>query len=342
MKRTGSLYEQIHAPETLHAAWLSASRRKRAHRACFEFGRRLGSNLSDLERELHSGSYAPHPCNRFWVTDGPKPRLIEAPAFRDLVVQHAAYAVISPILERRYIDTNFACRPGKGTHRAADWLQAAMQRADRDAWVLHVDVRKFFYSIDRDILGVLLARAIKCRRTLALLAQFARRNDATGVPIGNLLSQTFANVYLNSLDHHCKRVMKLRDYARYMDDSIMIVPSRAAGEETLAAIREHLGRLRLEISHHTLQPIQRGANYVGFRTWTSARFIRPRVLREFRRDARSGRMESMISRLGHARHTASFRHMLNHLERHHHGHYRQLPQSLRHVHHLPTLAACGH
>jgi len=336
MKRTGNLYSQIHTSTALLAAWRAASRRKRGHRACFEFARQLGGNLDNLERELADGTYDPHPCNRFWVTDGPKPRLIEAPAFRDLVVQHATYAAISPVLERRYIDTSFACRPGKGTHRAADWLQSAMQRASRDAWVLHVDVRKFFYSIDREILCDLLARAIKCQRTLALLMQFARRDDAAGVPIGNLLSQTFANVYLNGLDHYCKRDLKLRDYARYMDDSIMIVPSRAAGKEMLMAIREHLASLHLEISHHALQPIRRGANYVGFRTWAGARFVRPRVIREFRRDARSGSLDRLISRLGHARRTCSHNPMIHHLSEYHHALYRQLPQSLRHVHHLPT------
>lgn len=336
MKRAANLYAEIHAPGALHAAWLQASRNKRSHRACFEFSRALGSNLAGLERELISGAYAPRPCNSFWVTDGPKPRLIEAPAFRDMVVQHSAYAVIGPLFERRYINTNFACRPGKGTHRAADWLQSAMQNADRDAWALHVDVRKFFYSIDRDILAGLLARAIKCRATLNLLSLFAKRAAPTGVPISNLLSQTFANIYLNSLDHYCKRDLKLANYARYMDDSIMIVPSRAAGIEALDAIRSHLARLNLEISHYNLQPIRRGINYVGFRTWSRARFVRPRVLTQFRRAARGGDLPGVASRLGHARHTSSHRHMLDHLQEHHHALYCCLPQSLRRLHNPPT------
>jgi RNA-directed DNA polymerase len=327
MRRTGNLYAGIASHSALLAAYHAASRHKRAHRACFEFTRNLGTNLARLEGELQAGVYRPAPCNRFWITDGRKPRLIEAPAFRDRVVQHAVYAALAPLLERRYVDTSFACLQGKGTHRAADWLQAAMRRAPRTAWVLHVDARKFFYSIDRDILQALLRRVIKCEPTLALLADFAQRPEPTGVPIGNLLSQTFANVYLNSLDHFCKRTLKVADYARYMDDGIMIAPDRLTAESWLTEIRAHLALLQLEISHYSLQPIRRGANFVGFRTWARARFVRHSVISALRSDARRGRIEPIVSRLGHARRTCSFRRLMNYLENSHVSVFTRLPQS---------------
>lgn len=332
MKRAGNLYPAMCTQEALHAAFVRASQRKRSHRAQFDFARNLGTNLALLERELRSGTYAPRPCNRFWVTDGRKPRLIEAPAFRDLVVQHAAYAVLAPIFERRYIATSFACRIGKGTHQAADWLQAAIRRAPRASWVLHVDVRKFFYSIDRDVLQALLRKAIKCEPMLALLAQFAWRAEPVGVPIGNLMSQTFANVYLNSLDQFCKRTLQARDYGRYMDDSVMVAPDRATGADWLDRIREHLALLGLEISHYSLQPVRRGANFVGFRTWARARFVRPHVISALRSDARRGRIDGVISRLGHARRTASFNPLLTHLKDRHADLYRALPKSFHAVH----------
>lgn len=333
MKRAGQLYPGICTTQALLAAYRNASRHKRGHRACFEFGRNLGANLATLQQDLQSGSYRPHPCNRFMVHDGRKPRLIEAPAFRDLVVQHAVYAVTSPVFEAHYIATNFACRVGRGTHKAADWLQAAMRRAPRTDWVLHVDVRKFFYSIDRTVLQALLARRIKCEPTLALMALFAIRPEATGVPIGNLMSQTFANVYLGSLDHFCKRALKVPDYGRYMDDSIMLAPDRATGLEWLARIRQHLALLGLEISHYSLHPIKRGANFVGFRTWARGRFVRPRIISAVRADARKGRLAPIVSRLGHARRTCSYRSLLNHLEDNHHAIYLRLPQGHRRHHH---------
>lgn len=321
------------------AAYQAASRHKRSHRACFEFARNLGSNLATLQHELETETYRPRPCSRFMVHDGRKPRLIEAPAFRDLVVQHAVYAVTSLVFEAHYIGTNFACRIGKGTHMAADWLQSAMRRAPRTDWLLHVDVRKFFYSIDRDVLAALLARTIKCAPTLRTMALFAHRPDLTGVPIGNLMSQTFANVYLNSLDQFCKRSLKIKDYGRYMDDSIMLAPDRATGLQWLASIRQHLALLGLEISHYSLHPIKRGANFVGFRTWATGRFVRPRIVSALRHDARKGNLESIISRLGHARRTCSLKPLLTHLKDRHYDLFNRLPQSYRlryHPHAAPA------
>lgn len=339
MKRHGHLFHLIANQDALLAAYLRARQGKRNHRAAFEFARNLGAQLAALETELRSGTYRPHPCNRFWVHDGRKPRLIEAPSFRDLVVQHALYAVVGPLFERRYIPTSFACRVGKGTHRAADWLQDAMRRAPRTAWVLHVDVRKFFYSIDRSVLAALTRKVIKCPRTLELLDAFALRDAPTGIPIGNLMSQTFANLYLNSLDQYCKRMIGVKDYGRYMDDAIMIAPDRATGLRWLSNIRSHLALLNLEISHYSLQPIKRGANFVGFRTWASARFVRPHVISQFRRDARHSHLPGVISRLGHARRTASLQPLLTHLRTHHASIYSALPQSIRRIHHIPARHA---
>ena len=339
MKRAGNLWPRICNRDALMAAFHRASQGKHSHRACFQFSRALGANIEQLLNELESGSYRPRPLNRFWVRDGRKPRLIEAPAFRDLVVQHAIYAAISPALERRYIDTSFACRIGRGTHRASDWLQQAMRRAPRTAWVLHVDVRKFFYSIDRETLQAILERHLKCRRTLDLMALFALRPEPTGVPIGNLLSQTYANVYLNSLDHFCKRRLGVRDYARYMDDSVMLAPDQATGQQWLAAMREHLGLLGLEVSHYSLQPIRRGVDFVGYRTWARGRFVRKSLVTAIRRDARQGALDSIISRIASALRTRSLQHILTHLQEQHRALFDRLPQSLRRHHHAPAQAA---
>ena len=339
MKRQGNIYPRICTTDALLAAYHKASQGKRNHRACFEFGRNLGTNIAALQRELTDQTYRPHPCNSFWVTDGRKPRLIEAPAFRDLVVQHSVYAATSALFEARYIETSFACRVGKGTHVATDWLQAAMRRAPRTDWILHIDVRKFFYTIDRGVLAALLERIIKCAPTLALMDAFAQRESATGVPIGNLMSQTFANLYLNSLDHYCKRALKVNDYGRYMDDSIMLAPDRATGTVWLDAIRAHLALLGLEISHYSLHPVKRGANFCGYRTWARGRFVRPHLISSLRCDARRGKLESVVSRLGHARGTCSLKPLLHYLKEKHHDLYRQLPKNYHASHHAHAQSA---
>lgn len=333
MKRHANLFDQYATEAALLAAYYRAREQKRNTRGCFLFERNLGANIAALCSELQAGTYQPRDLNTFWVNDGHKPRLIEAPAFRDLVAQHAVYAVIGPLLERRYVATTFACRTGLGTHAAADWLQAAMRRAPRHAWTLHVDVRKFFYSVNREVLLGMLARIIKCPRTLALLRLFAQRVHPVGIPIGNLMSQTFANLYLSGLDHFCKRTLKVADYGRYMDDAVMIAPSRQVGEHWLQRIRQHLAMLHLSISHHTLQPLRRGLNWVGYRTWAHARFVRPSLISAIRSDARHGRLQALISRLGHARRTCSHRPLITHLLEHHHALAARLPQSHhRHQH----------
>jgi retron-type reverse transcriptase len=343
MKRVGGLCAQICTPEALMAAWRAAQQEKRHTYGFHDFTRRLGPNMFRLARTLQDGTYRPAPCKRFVIRDRAKPRMIEAPAFRDLVVQHAVYAVLTPIVERKFIATSFACRTGRGTHQAADWLQDAMRQAAPDAWLLHVDVRKFFYRIDRTVLQARYTRWIKDARFVALIMMFAQRPEPEGVPIGNLLSQVAANVTLNSLDHLCKRDLGLRDYGRYMDDAIMIVDDRAHGEATLQAIAEHLGSLRLEISHYRLQPIGRGANFVGFRTWRAARFIRKSCLRDFRRDVQRGRIESAVSRLGHACKTHSFSHMMTYTKDTNHDLYRRLPQALHRAyrHHARCAGQCA-
>ena len=339
MKRQGNIYPRICTLDALLAAYHKASQGKRKHRACFEFGRNLGTNIHTLQQELVNRTYQPHPCSSFWVTDGRKPRLIEAPSFRDLVVQHSVYAATSALFEARYIDTNFACRVGKGTHVATDWLQDVMRRAPRSAWILHVDVRKFFYTINRVTLTSLLQRMIKCQDTIALMDAIARRESSTGVPIGNLMSQTFANLYLSSLDHYCKRTLKVNDYGRYMDDSIMLAPDRATGTVWLDAIRAHLALLGLEISRYSLHPVRRGANFCGYRTWARGRFVRPHLISSMRRDARKGKLKSIISRLGHARRTCSLNPLLTHLENYHHDLYRQLPKSYHASHHAHAASS---
>lgn len=172
MKRQGNLYEQISSTESLMAAWRAASEDKRGDKNYYRFTRRLGRNIYRLQQTLRDGTYRPAPCIRFKTRDRGKERLIEAPTFNDLVVQHAVYAVILPICDRRFIHHSFACRIGKGTHMAADWLQDVMQQAEDGTWLLHVDVRKFFYSIDRDVLFKILGRWIKDKVLLRLMAMF--------------------------------------------------------------------------------------------------------------------------------------------------------------------------
>ena len=311
MKRIGHLFEQAFTPDALYQAWIDASAGKRAKRSTLDFGRNLASNLDDLHTELHSGSYAIQPYKQFLVYE-PKERVIFAPAFRDLVVQHAIYKLIYPIFNRTFIDQSYACRKGKGTHAAADYAQAALRGSPPDSYLLQMDIKKFFYSIDRAVLLTQIERQIKDQRFVAVMMQFADYGQPAGIPIGNLLSQTYALIYMNPLDHYIKRELGARRYCRYVDDFVIFGWPRERCVDALAKIEVFIADvLHLGLSRYSLHKCKRGINFVGYRTWRSTRFVRKHSLYTFAKAIKSGNSEAIASCLGHALRTGSYRHMKN-------------------------------
>jgi RNA-directed DNA polymerase len=230
MKRLGDTWERIVSFENLLAAYRKA-RRGKAHRPpVAEFSLRLESELLELKRALEEGTYRPGQYRLFTVYER-KPRLIAAAPFRDRVVHHAVMNVIEPPLDRTFIPDSYACRLGKGVHKAVDRYQAW---ARRYCYVLKMDIERYFPSIDHAILKEKLYRRIKDRPTLALLERIidgaphgpisleyfpsddllAPLERRTGIPIGNLTSQFFANLYLDDLDHYIKQTLGCRAYLR--------------------------------------------------------------------------------------------------------------------------------
>jgi retron-type reverse transcriptase len=310
MKRFGNLFAQAFSKENLYQAYLDARRGKRGKRACFEFEINLGANLTALHAEVQAGSYRPQPYFKFMVYE-PKPRVIYAPSFRDIVLQHAVYRVIYPIFDQTFISTSFACRNGYGTHKASDYTQRALQNYGNDAYILKLDVHKFFYSIDRQILRELIERKLKDRRLVDVMMLFADTGAPLGIPIGNLLSQLYALIYLNPVDHFIKRILKVSHYVRYVDDMVLVGLSR---EQALAyrgqIVRFLKTKLHLELSKSTIQKIKRGVNFVGYRTWKTKRIIRKYSLHKFSRRLKTGDQQAVVSLLGHAKSTDSLPYLL--------------------------------
>jgi hypothetical protein len=334
LKRYGNLFAKTFTRENLYQAYLDARRGKRKSRACFQFETNLGGELDALFWEIHAGAYRPRPYHSFWVRE-PKPRLIHAPHFRDRVVQHAIYRVIYPLFDRTFIATSFACRIGYGTHKASAYTQKALRACDPESYSLKLDIRKFFYSIDRNILRVLIEQKIKDERLVDIMMLFADMDDAVGIPIGNLLSQLYALIYLNPLDHYVKRGLKVRHYVRYVDDFILFGLSR---QQCLEYRRRLVGfledNLRLQLSKSTIQRIAAGVNFVGYRTWRGRRWIRKHSLYKFRQRAKAGNWRAVVSLLGHAKDTASLPHMIAHIMEVPHEDL-PLPKSVRRLHGLP-------
>lgn len=329
MKRVGYLFEKAFSEENLYQAYLDASKNKHRKSGCFNFEKHLASNLDRLHTHLHNGTYKPRDYHKFMVYE-PKPRVIYAPSFEDLVVQHAIYRIIRPIFDRMFIDQSYACRKGKGTHKAADYCQHALQNIPNNSYCLKLDIRKFFYRIDRTILRTIIERKIKDKRFVGIMMEFCDYGDDVGIPIGNLLSQLYALVYLNPLDHFVKRVLKVRRYCRYVDDFVLFGISLEKCKLYKYRIEKFLhGTLNLELSKFTISKNEKGINFVGYRTWKTKRFIRKNSIFKFKRNATKGLVASVSSTLGHARHTHSLHHLIRTLKETLHDLYLQIPKVYR-------------
>lgn len=335
-KRFGNLYEQLCEGEVLYHAYLRGRKGKRYSLSVYNFERNLGAELTKLKTELANGTYQPKPYRRFWVYE-PKPRIIAAPAFRDVVVQHAIYKLIYPIFDKTFIHDSYGCRVDKGTHKAADQAQKFLRQSVPGGYTLQLDIKKFYYSINRTILMRQIEKKIKDPRMLQLLEAFIQDEGDKGVPIGNLLSQLFALIYLNPLDHHIKRELKIERYVRYVDDFVIFGVSKEVAvqlRDTIAAwLRENLG---LELSRWTIQPVSRGINFVGFRTYRATRTIRRHSLHNFGRALKAGRVDSLLSIMGNAKQSSSYRYLcsrlINEYPKHLRGMSRRVTDELLQLH----------
>ncbi len=283
MKRVGNLWPQVIEFENLHLAARKAQKGKRFRENVLAFNDQLESELLRLQAELTDQTYQPGAYTTFKITE-PKPRIISAAPYRDRVVHHALCNIIVPIFEKGFIADSYANRTGYGTHRA---LKRFTRVARSSRYVLQCDIRKYFPSIDRDILKTLIRRKLKCNNTLWLIDTIIDSSNeqetvlnyfpgddlitpalrCRGLPIGNLTSQFFANVYLNGFDHYIKEVMKVRRYVRYVDDFALFSDDRGFLEAARQNIEAYLATLRLKIHPIKSQLFETkiGASFLGFR-----------------------------------------------------------------------------
>ncbi|MBF0143041.1 MAG: group II intron reverse transcriptase domain-containing protein [Magnetococcales bacterium] len=291
MKRDGHLFDAIIAFPNLWRAAHKAWRNKKDKARIADFYFNLERELLVLQQELLSGAYQPRPYSVFTVTD-PKHREIAAADFRDRVVHHAIVNVLDPLFERRLISDTYACRVGKGTHAA---VQRAQSFSCRNPYFLKCDIRKYFQSVDHAILKALLARIIKDRLLLDLLNLIIDHPvpghlPGKGIPIGNLTSQHFANLYLGELDHEVKERWRVPNYLRYMDDFLVFGPTPSFLNGVHFEIREFLReRLTLELKEEVtiLAPVSEGIPFLGFRVFPGTIRLQRKGLARFRRKSRA-------------------------------------------------------
>jgi len=269
LRRARHLFDRIAEFSHLARAFVGARRRKRSSAELLEFTHDLEPRLWAMRRALLAGPYPWGEYRQFWIRD-PKPRLIRAAPFADRVLHHAIVDVLDPILRRGFIADSYACLPDRGVHRAvARFVQFARERRGA-GYVLQCDIKSYFASVDHQVLNALLARRVADRRLLELLRSLIEHGaeaPGIGMPIGNLTSQMFANLYLDRLDHFVREDLRVRHYLRYMDDFILLVGSRDEAWARLGDIetfvRERL-RLRLNPRRVVVAPLASPVDVLGY------------------------------------------------------------------------------
>lgn len=263
------MFDAITDWDNLWLAFYKAARGKRRGHAAAGFEHQVADRLIELQRDLQSFAYRPG-AYRHFVIHEPKRRKISAAPFRDRVVHHAIVSVLEPLLARRFIADTYACLPGRGTHRAAYRYREFVRARRGGGYRLQCDIKSYFASVDHRVMMALLARCLGDARMLELLHSLlahGAESAGKGMPIGNLTSQLFANLYLDPFDHFVKEALRVRHYIRYMDDFLLLSDSREGARAHLAAAADFLqGRLLLQLNQRrtVIAPVHCPCDFLGY------------------------------------------------------------------------------
>jgi RNA-directed DNA polymerase len=341
MKTYKHLWEKFVSFENLYLASAKSQKGKRWKNTTLEFNSQLELELLKLQNELKLGTYTPGKYRSFTIRE-PKERVIFAAPYRDRIIHHALMNILEPIWEPRLYYHSYACRVNKGSHKAVDICQEYLRK---NKYVLKCDIQKYFPSIDHHILKTIIKSKINDKRLLLLLDQiidsgppeisistplhyFSGDNLLTplerrkGIPIGNLTSQFFANLFLNELDSWIKEKKQMKYYIRYMDDFIIFHNSK----QKLKILREklHLFLDRIRLLLHTKKqeifPVKNGVPFLGFHIYTTHRRLLKSNLRLFKRRMKQKQRlfskgeiglteikQSIMAWIGHSKHGNTYR-----------------------------------
>lgn len=278
MKIYKNVFNEIVSPENLFAAWDKFKSDKRKKRDVQKFEWRLEENVFQLHRDLKNKQYKHGAYASFYIRD-PKQRHIHKTTVRDRILHHVVFAALNPIFEPTFISNSLSCRIDKGTHKGVDILDKLTRQVSNNAFkpcfVLKCDVRKFFETIDHKILLSIIHKRIKDADAMWLLEEIIESfaschstiSERKGLPIGNLTSQLFANIYLNELDQFVKHKLKVKNYIRYTDDFVIVDKNEQYLKNLIAAIRVFLSnKLALELHPKkiTIRKFHQGIDFLGY------------------------------------------------------------------------------
>lgn len=335
MKRIGHITNQSGERVTLveamadyanvQKAYNKARKCKRYRKDVLLFTKDKEDNLETVRNDILGLSYEPSEYRYFKVYE-PKERQIMALPFYDRVVQHTINNVLEPIFNQRFIFHSYACRKTKGMHAASDTLQEWLYEwqkfhPDQPLYAIKADIHHYFQSINHDVLKAEIRKVIKDAGALVLIDRIIDHNgqmpDGVGIPVGNLTSQLFANIYLNKLDQYIKHTLGAKYYMRYMDDFILLSPDKEQLRRRLEDIERFLrDELKLELNQKTtILAAKNGIDFVGYKHRATHRKVRQDSVNRIKKTIKkyeSGKItkeqlqKSIASWTGHAGHADSY------------------------------------
>lgn len=293
MKIYKNIFEKIISVENLFSAWDNFKKGKRNRTDVLNFEWNLEENIFRLKRSLEKEEYKHDPYKSFYITD-PKLRHIHKASVRDRIVHHAIYSVVNPLFEETFIPDSYSCRIGHGTHKGVDKLEEIVKKVSKNntvqCYALKCDIQKFFNTIDHKILISILKRRIKDIRAVSLieeiigsyLSSYSNLFKRKGLPLGNLTSQLFANIYMNEFDQFVKQILKIKDYIRYTDDFVVISSDKLYLEDLIPKFSKFLEK-NLELKIHPnkieIRKLRQGIDFLGYVTFPKYRLLRSKTKR---------------------------------------------------------------
>lgn len=279
----------------------------------------LETNIMNIYLKLKEEKYSVGKYREFTIYE-PKERLIKALPYKDRIV-HQWYVeeFIKPFIVKRFIGDSYACIENKGTHKAIKKLQGYMRIMKKEYgkyYVLKCDVKKFFYTINKDILFNIMKSYISDKKLLNLTKIFIYDNDdPIGIPIGNYTSQYFANIYLNELDHYIKDKLKIKYYVRFMDDFVLLLKDKYEAKLILNKINIFVASLKLELNNKTrYYPSNLGIDFCGYVIYENYIKVRKRCIKKIKRKVKKWNELYKKNKLNYKKYLLSFNSFKGHIK----------------------------
>lgn len=278
-----NIFDELISLPNLFSAWQEFRRGKRSKTDVANFEINLEDNLFQLHQELKNNAYYHFNYSSFFIQD-PKLRHIHKAAVRDRVFHQAIFRVLNPIFEPTFIFDSYSSRKNKGIHKAVErfnhFARKISQNNTRNCWVLKCDVKKFFDSVDHKILLNLIERKIEDGKVVSLVKKIIDSFETEpnkGIPLGNVTSQIFANIYLNQLDQFVKHQLRIKYYIRYTDDFVILDKDTNFLKSLIAKINEFL-RKHLKFSLHkeklSIRKYRGGVDVLGYVSFPHHQILR--------------------------------------------------------------------